>query len=327
MMDLKKKKILFIGTGFFDYDESIKEKLVSYGASVIYLSTAITNLKKRLYIRLGQIDKARAAVSQNLLTLLKQLPESIDYIFVIKADNFQQEHVDFIKRKYSNIPIVLYLWDSVKWLNNRDVILNNFDNIYTFDRLDSEQFNLKFRPLFYRTSSKSHINIMQYDISFVGSWHSGRYEFLRKIIPQLKENGINYRFILRGGGFSIFYDKYITKRIKKEDSDIFITTPISYADYLEICMKSKVILDVANPMQSGLTIRTIEVLGMGKKLLTTNLDIRNYGIDKRLYSVIDINNPIIDVDFIKESAIVESDLRKFSLDSFLEDIFEGFNTI
>lgn len=324
MINLSGKKILFIGSGFFDYDESITEKLKSYGADIYYFSSALTNFKKRIFIRLGKIEKARAVVSGKLLALIEQQPNEVDYIFIIKADNFQKEHVELLKKKYPHIPIVLYLWDSIKWLNNRELLLSCFDRIFTFDRMDAEQYHLNFRPLFYRISTEQSEDKPKYDISFVGSWHTERYEFLRKILPQLKNNGIRYRFILRGGRFSIFIDKYITKRIKKEDANIFVTKPIPYSDYVKLCMNSRVVLDVANPMQTGLTIRTIEVLGMGRKLLTTNRDICNYSIDKRLYSVIDITNPVVDIDFIKNETVIETNISNLSLDSFLEEIFKGF---
>ncbi len=324
MINLKHKNILFIGTGFFDYDKSITERLKLYGANVFYFSSALTNLKKRIYIRLGKINEACKAVSKELFTLIDNQPKDIDYIFIIKADNFQEEHIDFLNKKYPNTPIVLYLWDSIKWLNNRDALLKRFKSIYTFDRLDAQRYNLKFRPLFYRQQRGSKPDTFLYDVSFVGSWHTERYSFLKKIKYQLKDNDVSYKFILRGGGFSIFVDKYITRRIDKEDGSMFITTPIPYNQYLNICMNSRVILDIANPMQSGLTIRTIEMLGMGKKLLTTNSDIIHYDFDASMYSVIDMNNPSIDIDFIKENTNREFDLSKFSLDSFLEEIFESF---
>ena len=39
---------------------------------------------------------------------------------------------------------------------------------------------------------------------------------------------------------------------------------------------SRVVLDLPHPMQTGLTMRTIEAIGSKKKLITTNVDIVNY---------------------------------------------------
>ena len=50
-----------------------------------------------------------------------------------------------------------------------------------------------------------------------------------------------------------------------------------YKDIAQYCSESRAILDIAHPLQTGLTMRTIEVLfGIGRKLITTNKDIINY---------------------------------------------------
>ena len=45
---------------------------------------------------------------------------------------------------------------------------------------------------------------------------------------------------------------------------------VSYYD------RSNIVLDISHPGQSGLTMRTFETIGAGKKLITTNADIKNY---------------------------------------------------
>lgn len=320
MVNICNKKILFIGTSFFDFDEAIIKKMEERGASVSYFSSALTSPLRRIAIRLGYVRNSTRFVSGKLMKLIEQQPSDIDYIFIVKADCFREEHIAYMKLKYPNVPVSLYLWDSLRWLQNRELLLRNFDIIYTFDRKDAIKYHLRFRPLFYRSINVPIVEKPFYDLSFVGSWHTQRYEFLRKIIPQLKKNGLKYKFILRGAPFSIFWDKYLTRKIKKEDFDMFCTTPIHYNDYLKLCMNSKVVLDIANPMQSGLTMRTIEMMGIGKKILTTNCDISNYDIDNNSFSIININKPIIDKDFFKSGNCIRQDIKNYSIDSFLDEV-------
>lgn len=324
MIELENKKILFIGTGFFDFDDAIIEEIEKRGATVFYFSSALTSFKRRLSIRLGYPKDSTVFVSKRLMKLLNEQPKDVDYIFIVKADCFRIEHIEFLKKKYPSIPIVLYLWDSLEWLQNKDLLLKNFSIIYTFDQKDAEKYNLRFRPLFFRNNPVPQNENPQYDLSFVGSWHTNRYSFLRKIIPQLKTHGLKYKFVLRGGSFSIFIGKNITRRINKEDAKMFISNPISYNDYLSLCMDSRVILDIANPVQTGLTMRTIEMLGMKKKLLTTNSNIVHYKIDPRCYSIIDLENPKVDFDFISRQDVSENDLASFTLKSFIDEVLGAF---
>ena len=47
-------------------------------------------------------------------------------------------------------------------------------------------------------------------------------------------------------------------------------------EILNLYKSSTIILDINHPFQSGLTMRTFEALGAGKKLITTNGNIRKY---------------------------------------------------
>ncbi|MFH4210110.1 lipopolysaccharide biosynthesis protein, partial [Acinetobacter baumannii] len=47
-------------------------------------------------------------------------------------------------------------------------------------------------------------------------------------------------------------------------------------EIIKLYAKSNVILDISHPGQSGLTMRTFEAIGAGKKLITTNLNIKEY---------------------------------------------------
>ncbi|MEK5777604.1 lipopolysaccharide biosynthesis protein, partial [Acinetobacter nosocomialis] len=47
-------------------------------------------------------------------------------------------------------------------------------------------------------------------------------------------------------------------------------------EIVELYAKSNIILDISHPGQSGLTMRTFEAIGAGKKLITTNTNIKEY---------------------------------------------------
>ena len=93
----------------------------------------------------------------------------------------------------------------------------------------------------------------------------------------------------------------------------------------DILLSSNVVVDIQHPRQTGLTMRTIEMLGLGKKLITTNADIRNYDFyNPRNILVIDRDNPVIDEDFIRTPyEEIDEDIRKrYSLEGFVREIID-----
>jgi hypothetical protein len=84
------------------------------------------------------------------------------------------------------------------------------------------------------------------------------------------------------------------------------------------------VLDIHHPGQSGLTMRTFEVLASGKKLITTNENVRNHDFyDPTLISIIDRNNPIINLNFLElESKVIsQSFFSMYSCKGWLTEIF------
>ena len=76
--------------------------------------------------------------------------------------------------------------------------------------------------------------------------------------------------------------------------------------------------------QRGLTMRTIEMIGVGKKLITTNKGIRDYDFYNadNIY-VIDRENPVVSEEFWTSSykEISTEILNRYSIESFVKDIF------
>ena len=88
--------------------------------------------------------------------------------------------------------------------------------------------------------------------------------------------------------------------------------------------RARVSLDVEGPGQTGLTMRTIEVLGAKRKLITTNKTIKQYNFyDERNILIVDRNNPKIDLEFIREpfSEIDTVIYEQYSLEAWIDELF------
>ena len=100
---------------------------------------------------------------------------------------------------------------------------------------------------------------------------------------------------------------------------------LSSEEVMEVVASSKAVLDIQHPKQTGLTMRTIEMLGVKRKLITTNPAVKEYDFyNPQNILVIDRANPIVNKEFLESlySPINEKLYYKYSLDGWIEYIFK-----
>lgn len=311
------KQILFIGIGFYDYEYAIQQMLERFGAKVSYINSCEQSIFLRILNRLG-LKKISSKYQQFLFTrLVNQTTFNNDVVFIIKGQNLTQQDIDFLHKQNPHAEFILYLWDSLVRHDNKELLLENFDNIWSFDRADClSHEKLKFRPLFYRMIPLPQPK--EFTISFIGWMHSDRLVILRKLRDELDLKGKCYHLKLYMGYFSYLISRYITRELKEHDRDLITFKTIPYGEFQRVMASSEIVLDIAHPLQSGLTMRTIETLAAGCHLLTSNADIVNYiEINPTCYTLFDREEILLDNILIKEGTLSSY----FSLEKFVHQIF------
>lgn len=325
---LEKKKILFFAPAFFGYEFKIKKKMEEMGAEVdFYDERSVVSALGRALLKISPKIfelKSRKYYEE----ILKKNPEEYDYVFFIKAEMVPISILQEIRSKYKNAKMCLYLYDSVKNIPGILDKLKFFDVKYSFDRKDCLVHpELKLRPLFFADEFRkdgSKTENFKYDISFCGTIHSDRYKIIKAVEKITKADG--YCFFWIGylqSKFMYYYYKITKKEFKGTDISTFTFQKTASSDIAKMVDESKIVLDMQHPKQSGLTMRTIEMVGMGKKLITTNSEITKYDFFKpENICVIDRNNVVIDKKFL---SIPYQDLtnvlyEKYSIESWVIDI-------
>lgn len=328
-MSLEGKKVLFIAPKFFGYEIEIREEMERLGAEVTYYDERPKNnnfAKAILRLKFKRIIKKRIDDYYNEIINETKLIK-FDYIFFIAPETINLEHFLNLKSLHKDSKFILYMWDSIKNKNSKDLI-NYFDDVYTFDSQDIKNYpKMKFKPLFYiRDYANLKATNLKYDLTFLGTAHTDRYNLVKKINSNLSAQGdykfFNY-FYIQGQIFFCLrkiFDKHFRK-VKFRDVSF---TSIKKEKVVQIINESKVIIDIQHPKQIGLTMRTIEMLGAQKKIATTNREIENYDFyNKNNVEVIDRDNPIVKREFL-ESPYQEIDkkiYKAYSLESWLLNIF------
>jgi len=257
-----------------------------------------------------------------------------DVIFVIKGEALPAAKIQALKQILPQARFLYYTWDSLRNFKNSHEKLPYFDKVYSFDRFDSlDNEDIKHLPLFYLRAyealgrSDQSGGKLDIDLLFLGSIHSDRYQAVRKICGAVRQLAPETRFYAH-----FFYQSKWVFAMRKIADQQFRKIPwrdvkwnsLSTQNTLELIGRSRVLIDIHHPGQTGLTMRTIECLGARKKLITTNADVKIYDFyhpDNIL--VVDRLAPIIPDGFVRTAfhPVAESVYEKYSLREWLAEIF------
>lgn len=298
---INKKRLLFIGVGFRNYDKLIANEL-SKRYDVVCINSKEYDQHHRVLSMLARKYCKKwleHLCAKHIMRQIREKAVDIDKVFVVKGEHLTSKHLEYIKQQNKIEKIVLYLWDKWSMHENIDIIKSHFDDIYSFDTKDCEEQGVKLRPLFYFDDQIKLRQRKLIDVSFVGNDHTGRYELLRRVKHICQEKGLRYKFCLLIG--KVEYTKFarfpfLKSRYAREDAEMFNESGISYTEYIDIISSSNVVIDMPYEGQTGLTMRTIEALAMGARLITSNEAIAKYrDISPESYLIINHNTKDEDI--------------------------------
>ena len=329
MSYFKGKRILLFAPNFFGYEKDITSKLVEMGAAVDFFDERPSN--KSIFKAALRLNAKSMAIAVNnyYRKIMEQLNgKNFDYVFVVNAEAITTEIVDALRSRFRNARFVLYMWDSVRNKKNTISLISHFDSVYSFDRFDAESMNgVCFKPLFYTDDYKPCYAPIKYDLVFAGTAHADRFMIVEKFKAFAKSNNISFHtFLYLHSPLMYYYQKFSDKSFRTAASiDDFSFKKMSKTGLIEIMCAGKAVLDIQHPNQTGLTMRTFEVMALQKKLITTNQDIVNYDFyrPENVY-VIDRNAPYIETGFFdKAFAHLEPQLLyQYSIESWLKTLLD-----
>ena len=219
------------------------------------------------------------------------------------------------------------MWDSVANKGAQNII-KYFNRKLSFDQKDCNEYGMIFRPLFYannfnRTDQKLDYT---YDFCFIGTVHSDRATILKSIQDYCEKNGLTYYYYLYvPGKFMYHARRLLSKSFREFDPKYIHTDSITHDKVSEIENQSRCIIDINHPKQTGLTMRTIEMVGLKRKILTTNEHVLNYDFYRPEDEiVIDRNHVRINKEMLRKDYVeLSTDVyNKYSIESWVEDIFD-----
>lgn len=329
---LKGKKVLLFAPHFFDYEKEIVQKLEEMGAEVTFyderpgnsaLVKACIRIDRRILAPL--IDRYYCRILQETAAV------KFDYVFVVNLEAMSPGIIKKFRKYQPQANFILYMWDSIENKRNTTEALSCFDHTFTFDSEDAAKIsNLLLRPLFFTDAYDSsrwepapHGD--EIDLFFLGTMHSDRYGILQKIRQMANSHHLKvYYYKYFPSIFLYLFRKLTERQYAKATYREFSFRELPRHEIVPFLKRSRIIIDIQHPGQAGLTIRTIEMLGAQKKIITTNDHILEYDFyNPENILLVDREKLEIPDEFFHTAYIpVDDRIRdKYSIGGWLAEIF------
>lgn len=274
-------RVLILSPSTFGYERRITAAVGEVGHDVLWHDERIGNsitVKVLTRLRLVRFVPGFMAFHVNkIISAAKSI--DAETILIVNPETLRTIDYRKVREAFPNSRIVIYKWDSLKQKPLDEETYKWVDAIYSFDPDDCKKdHRLKHWPLFHCHKARQEPNeqpTYQYDFAFVGSAHLRRIKLLAKAERQLNAAQRPYFFKLVSPSPFHHLIFVIARKWFGYTSDLSLKA-LDYSDYLNVISQSRCILDVEFQRQSGLTMRTIEVVFSGTPLATTNTELKHY---------------------------------------------------
>ena len=311
-------KITIISYDNWGFNEQLKNALEQKGHSVHYINLygfkhKYPNFQTKLYNfilkTVSNKNIKNIYYGKEILKKLKENNEIQDIILTIKGEFIDPKAIlDF--KKYTKKSIAFFN-DSISRCPRTKNVISCFDEVYSFEKEDCSKYNLKFITNWIYPTPTNNKKTEQFQVFNISS-KDKRFSTIEKIASVLKEKNINYKIFI--------FDKK-SKGLKSNVE--FISKQIPLPEVYDYLHNSQVLLDINRKHQNGLTFRVFESIGLEKKLITTNADIKNYDFyNPNNILIIDGKKPDISLEFFNNEyeKIPEEVLKNYTLEGWINQV-------
>lgn len=267
-----KKKLLFIAPDHYSFYKVVEDGFRKYTEYEIF--TIISNGSYK-YKNIDEKIKnffMKTFLNKNLKIInaekhcFNQVDKykKYDTFFAIRPDILSEETLVLANKKSRRT--IANFWDSFEKIKGQKETMPFFDICYSFDKEDCENFKMNKITNFY--FNEEVIENPKFDVFFLGTFDD-RFSKLVKVLENLNKFNINARATV----FTYF------KNIAIENSNKFVDyihEIVPFQEAVHYSQNTKIVLDIQHDNQVGLSFRPFEAMGLKKKLITTNENIRDY---------------------------------------------------
>ena len=253
---------------------------------------------------------------QELNNNLYEIENDLDYILVIRPDNFPIPFIKNLKKRTKKL--IAYQWDGINKFPEIKNYFQLFDTFFCFEKVESE-YNIKSITNFYFDHNPplyKEYNMKYPKLYFVGLYWKNREEKINNFIEKVGEFSVD---------LSIFI-QYFKEPEQKNEKIKYIAHRITFKENLEQVQNSDVLLDFVDPLHEGLSIRFFEALYYRKKIITDNAIVKTYDFyNPNNIFVIENGNYHQIGQFLREPyhEISKEIIKRYSFSSWIKEIINN----
>jgi len=264
-------KILFFGLDYHNYTRSLIREMEAQGGDVVYVDIqprslffkSLRTVARALYERYLQIHHERA--------VRRAAGRNYDKVIFLQAHQMDENRLARLRNSLPRAQFTLYNWDSI---SNHDYRRQApiFDRVLTFDSRDAAAYGYGYLPLFCDRPMQG-LRRDRADprtVSMIGNLvMPQRYRAVEAFRTYSNLHDINFLQYLKISPVS--YAKMRGAGLRPQGVKL---RSISTPSLNDITERSAAVFDFANHEQSGQTMRMMENLCSGKKIITNNRWVR-----------------------------------------------------
>lgn len=312
-------KVLFFGLDYHDYTRSIIDEMRALDGEVTYVDIQPRSLFFKMLRTAGRPLYDRYLDAHHASAIDRSKPTSFDKVVFLQAHQISLENLSRLRSIQPHAEFTLYNWDS---LTNHDYRpqATLFDRVLTFDPKDAQENGYGYLPLFCSRFMQRlrRDRVEPRSLFMVGNIvKPARYAAVESFRQYCSNNDLKFKQHLKvspvvwlqlawGGA----YPRDIRFR------------SIAKADFCDLIETAAAAFDFANHAQSGQTMRMMENLCLGKKIVTSNAAVKKekfYSSDRiHVFDGLDFSGV---ADFLNRELINrDADFPEYHIQSFVRQL-------
>lgn len=175
---------------------------------------------------------------------------------IIHANPINQSVPAVLRKKGYDQRIIYWYWNPVcNCVSPKKIDRNNCE-LWSFSKDDCEQYNLRYNSTYYFMKPDFCTGDTDRDLFFIGA-DKGRYQHLMKLKSAAEAAGLTTDF------------RIIKDKTSSEEG--IYAERLNYTQVVELVKKTKAVVELLQKGQNGFSLRVMEGLFFGKKLISDNM--------------------------------------------------------
>ncbi len=322
------RRLAVVGPSFFSYIPAIVDEFRRRGIPGEMFDERHSNrIVDKILYRVGAYQLPLSPKHRHLARL-RQAIVAGGYTDVLLVDVEVTDRPFVCWLRDRGVRVHLYMWDAARNKPRFTTYLDVVDSRGSFDPLDCDQHDMTYIPLFSEPLfDDAAAGPAEYDIGFCGTVHSSRSGIMARLRTADWSRSLKLKLMLYYHSRKLFAIKGLRDRAVWSLLPVVQDHSFSKAEIAAMYARTKFVLDVPHPGQTGMTARTFEVLLAGARLLTFNrnaAELLPASLQRRV-TVIDHIDDVAHVDIAgteRPGALTAEESYYLSLERFVDQLVD-----